>query len=122
MNVTFTPKAQAFMRRMVRMGDGGTGAGFRLEVSPGGCSGLASQFDVEAEPKPTDVVLESGGVRVFLSPNSCELLEGSTVDFLDTRTESGFNIAVPNAPKACSSTAAPPAVAFVELRQIRHVE
>ena len=123
MNVTFTPKARAFMRRIVRMFGGGTGAGFRLEVSRGGCSGLASQFDVEPEPKPADVVLESDGVRVFLSQSSCQLLKGATVDFFDTRTASGFYIAVPNAPKACAAvTAAPPAVAFVELRRIRHVE
>ena len=42
MDITITPAAQKFMRRMVRFGgDGATG--FRLLVSPGGCSGLARQ-------------------------------------------------------------------------------
>ena len=46
MDITITPAAQKFMRRMVRFGgDGATG--FRLLVSPGGCSGLASEFTVE---------------------------------------------------------------------------
>jgi len=121
MNITFTPKAEAFIRRMVRMG-GGSRAGFRLQVSPGGCSGLASQFDVEAEPKPADVVVESNGVRVFLSPDSCRLLEGATVDFVDTRTDSGFSVVAPNAPRACtSSSATPPAVATIDVQRIGRV-
>jgi len=121
MNVTFTPKAEAFMRRMVRMAGAGT-AGFRLEVSPGGCSGLAARFDVETEPKPTDSVIEVSRLRVFLSRESCRLLDGATVHFLDTRTESGFSIIAPNATASCSSAAAPPpAVVTIDVRSIRHI-
>lgn len=120
MNVTFTEKAQAFMRRMVRMGGGGWEAGLRLEVSVGGCSGLALRFDVEAAPGPLDVVVECDGVRVFLSQSSRRLLEGATVDFADSRTESGLKLAVPNVPAACAANRpAPPAIAFVEPRRIR---
>ncbi|MDU6731387.1 MAG: iron-sulfur cluster assembly accessory protein, partial [Bradyrhizobium sp.] len=41
MNFTLTPAAQKFMRMMLRA-DGTAGSGFRLAVSPGGCSGLAA--------------------------------------------------------------------------------
>ncbi len=41
MNFTITPAAQKFMRMMLRV-DGPAGSGFRLAVSPGGCSGLAA--------------------------------------------------------------------------------
>ncbi len=120
MNITFTSKAQSFMRRMVRIG-GSPAAGFRLEVSPGGCSGLAARFDVEISPRPQDVVLETNGVRVFISPESRGLLEGAIVDFVDTRTDSGFSIVAPNAVKACASSAASlPAVANIEISRIRH--
>jgi len=108
------------MRRMVRMG-GGQAAGFRLEVSPGGCFGLAAQFDVESRPRLDDVVLESNGLRLFMSQESHRLLEGATVDFVDSRTHSGFSIIAPNAAKACASSAASvPAVATVEIGRIRH--
>lgn len=52
MDLTITPSAAKFIQRMVRFGGAGEGAGFRLSVSPGGCSGLASEFSVEAEPWP----------------------------------------------------------------------
>jgi iron-sulfur cluster assembly protein len=120
MSITFSPKAEAFMRRMVRMG-GSPAAGFRLEVSPGGCSGLAAQFDVESAPATQDVVMETNGIRVFMSPGSRQLLEGATVDFVDTRTDSGFNIITPNAATACASSAASlPAVVSIEISRIRH--
>lgn len=120
MSITFSPRAEAFMRRMLRMG-GIAAAGFRLEVSPGGCSGLAAQFDVEKESGPQDVVLETNGVRVFMSHESRRLLEGAIVDFIDTRTDSGFSIVAPNAAKACASSAASlPAVASIEIGRIRH--
>lgn len=102
---------------------GGAVAGFRLEVSPGGCSGLAAQFDVEREPKPDDVVLEANGLRLFMSQESRQLLEGATVDFVDTRTDSGFSIIAPNAAKACASLATSlPGVATVEIGRIRHAQ
>lgn len=120
MSITFSLKAEAFMRRMVRMG-GGNGAGFRLEVSPGGCSGLAARFDVESEPGPQDVVLQANGIRVFMSPESRQLLEGAIVDFVDTKTDSGFSIIAPNASKACASSATSlPTVATIEVGRIRH--
>ena len=120
MSITFSPKAEAFIRRMVKMGGSQT-AGFRLEVSPGGCSGLAAQFDVESEPKPDDVVLETNGVRLFISPQSSSLLEGATVDFIDTRIDSGFKISAPNSGQACtSSSPSLPAVATIEIGRIRH--
>ncbi len=122
MSITFSATAEAFMRRMVRIGGGGA-AGFRLEVSPGGCSGLAAQFDVEPEPRPNDVVLESNGLRLFMSQESRQLLEGATVDFVDTRTDSGFSILAPNAAKACASSATQvPAVATMEIARIRHAQ
>ena len=60
MDITITPAAQKFMRRMVRFGgDGATG--FRLLVSPGGCSGLASEFTVEPAAPALDDVGEVEG-------------------------------------------------------------
>ncbi len=56
MNFTITPKAAKFMRMMV-MADGGAEAGFRLAVSPGGCSGLAAEIAIKAEPEKGDAVV-----------------------------------------------------------------
>ena len=89
MNITITAAADKFIRRMVRFA-GKPGDGFRLTVSPGGCSGLASNFTVERVPVPGDAVLEQNGTRVFLPLETQLLLEGAMIDFVETVKESGF--------------------------------
>jgi len=89
MNVTVTPAAEKFIRRLLRF-DGGPGSGFRLAVSPGGCSGLAAEFSVESAPKTGDKAVDIGGIPFFLPAESRLLLDGATIDFLDTPLQSGF--------------------------------
>ena len=105
MNVTITPRAEGFMRRMIRMNGGAAGSGFRLVVSPGGCSGLSSSFTVENAPLEGDAVLDSNGVKVFLPAESRILLEGITVEFSDSPMSTGLSFINPNAqPCGCSSS------------------
>jgi iron-sulfur cluster assembly accessory protein len=104
MNVTITPAAEKFIKRMVRMG-GGESAGFRLSVSAGGCSGLAAEFSVETAPKGGEAAVTLNGMRFFLPAESRLLLEGVTIDFVDSPMQTGF---VFHDPKqgvcGCSST------------------
>lgn len=105
MNITITPRAEKFIRRMIRFNGGGASSGFRLVVTPGGCSGFNSEFTVEAEPLPSDAVLESNGVKVFLPAESRILLEGVTVDFQDSAMSTGLTFVNPNAqPCGCSTS------------------
>lgn len=106
MDLTITPTAEKFIRRMVRFGSAGEDAGFRLSVSPGGCSGLASEFSVESEPKPGDTVVVHNGLKLFLPEESCTLLQGVTIDFSETPTSSGFVFHNPNSTgcSTCSSS------------------
>ena len=101
MNFTMTPAAQKFIRMMIRA-DGRAGSGFRLAVTPGGCSGLAADISVVGSPLAGDAVVERDGVRLFLPAESRILLEGVTIDFADTATQTGL---VFHDPKqvACSS-------------------
>jgi len=102
--VTVTEAAAGFMRRMIRFGGSGATAGFRLVVRPGGCSGLSSEFTVEGAPRPGDDVLDFNGLRVFLPSESRTLLSGVTIDFRDTRQESGLSFIDPKAGNCgCSS-------------------
>ncbi|MGA2878426.1 MAG: iron-sulfur cluster biosynthesis family protein [Bryobacteraceae bacterium] len=89
MNIVITPAAEKFIRRMIRFG-GVPGGGFRLAVSPGGCSGLAAEFSVERDPRAGEAVLEHNGLKLFLPVESRLLLDGVTVDCADTPTESGL--------------------------------
>jgi iron-sulfur cluster assembly protein len=119
--VTVTPAAEKFMRRMVRFSEAPAG-GFRLSVSPGGCSGLSAQFTVEAQPKSGDAELAVNGLRLFLPAESRLLLDGVTVDFKDTPTQSGLSFIDPKAASCGCSSSAPagaPAVASVSLASLK---
>lgn len=122
-NVTVTPAAEKFMRRMVRFSEHPTG-GFRLTVTPGGCSGYASEFSVEAAPRGGDGELAINGLRLFLPAESRLLLDGVTVDFAETATQSGLSFVNPNAAAcgcATSDAAKPPAQAAVSLSSIKRL-
>jgi iron-sulfur cluster assembly protein len=122
-NVIVTPAAEKFMRRMVRFSASPEG-GFRLTVTPGGCSGYASEFSVESAPRGGDAELAVNGVRVFLPAESRLLLDGVTVDFADTPLQSGLTFVNPNAEACGCSTAGdarPPAQATVSLASIKRL-
>lgn len=107
MNMSVTPAATKFIQRMMRF-DGGPASGFRLQVSAGGCAGLAAQFSVEPQPQPGDAVVNLGGVKFFLPAESRLLLEGVTIDFVDSPLQSGFVFYDPKATSCgCSSDAKP---------------
>lgn len=89
MNFTLTPAADKFIRRLIRFG-GAADSGFRLAVSADGCSGLAAEFDVEPAPRPGDAVHEVAGMKFFLPAGSRLLLDGVTIDFAETPTQSGL--------------------------------
>lgn len=106
-NLTVTPAAERFMRRIVRFSGLPAGAGFRLLVSPGGCSGYNAEFSAEAAPQPGEQAVEVNGLSLFLPAESRLLLDGVTIDFVETPTQSGLTFATPNqASCACSSTGA----------------
>ena len=112
MNFTLTPAAEKFIRRMIRFNGGGNG-GFRLAVSAGGCSGLAAQFDVEAAPRAGDLVFECVGIKFFLPAESRLLLDGVTIDFAETPTQSGLVFHDPKAANCgCKSTDDPATAAL----------
>jgi iron-sulfur cluster assembly accessory protein len=120
-NVTVTPAAEKFIRRMVRFSEHPSG-GFRLTVSAGGCSGYNSEFTVEAAPVAGDSELLVNGTKVYLPAESRLMLDGVTIDFADTPTKSGLTFINPNAAScACSSSGdapAAPAQATVSISSI----
>ncbi|MFA5952174.1 MAG: iron-sulfur cluster assembly accessory protein [Hyphomicrobium sp.] len=101
MNFTLTPAAEKFIRLMLRA-DGAPGSGFRLVLSPGGCSGLSADISVKRAPELEDAVVERNGVKLFLPTESRILLEGVTIDFADTASQTGLVFRDPKG-TSCSS-------------------
>lgn len=101
MNFELTKAATRFIR-MMTLADGGPDSGFRLAVSPGGCSGLDADIRVQAGPSEGDATVTVNGVKLFLPAESRLLLDGVTIDFADTPTQTGLVFRDPKA-RSCSA-------------------
>lgn len=119
MELKLTAAAEKFISRMVRFGGAGNDAGFRLSVSAGGCSGLASEFTVEAAALPGDAVVKVNTVKLFLPAESRLLLQGATIDFTESPTGGGLNF-VTATPSTCGSCGSSGSSASIDISSIGH--
>lgn len=79
------------------------GAGLRVFVQGGGCSGFQYGLMIDEAETATeaDEVYESNGVRLFVDPISVRYLVGAEVDYVDNVSGGGFTIRNPNAKSTC---------------------
>ena len=73
----------------------------RLAVEGGGCSGFQYRFDLADAAEADDSVSETGGVKLVVDPVSLELIEGSTVDFVESLGGAAFKVENPQAASGC---------------------
>lgn len=76
-------------------------AGLRVGVMPGGCSGFKYEMSIDEAPIEDDIILDAGGVRVFVDPFSAQYLNGVKIDYVTTMQSSGFAFENPNATGGC---------------------
>lgn len=101
MIINLTEKAISAVARFIASSETPT-AGLRIEVTDGGCSGLQYGLKLESETLENDEVLDYNDFKVFIDANSLPMLQGMTVDFLDSIEGSGFKFTNPNAVKSCA--------------------
>lgn len=88
--------------------EGQQGLGLRVAVTGGGPGSFQYQLGLEGEKDQgaEDSVIDVGGFKVFVDPESAPKLKGATIDYVEGITESGFKIENPNAawtnPKAAA--------------------
>ncbi|MCB1887999.1 MAG: iron-sulfur cluster assembly accessory protein [Rhodocyclaceae bacterium] len=99
--ITLTPTALNAVRRFVETSADPV-AGLRISVAGGGCAGLQYGLKLEAEKDADDLSLDFDGLTVLVDPYSAPLLEGTTVDFVDSLSGSGFKFENPHANKSCA--------------------
>jgi iron-sulfur cluster assembly accessory protein len=75
--------------------------GLRLTVFPGGCSGHQYGMSFAEAQNENDWVGEFDGVRVFVDPESAQVLGGVQVDYVESLQATGFTIHNPNAVRSC---------------------
>ncbi|HMK88959.1 MAG TPA: iron-sulfur cluster assembly accessory protein [Methylocystis sp.] len=75
--------------------------GLRILVKEGGCAGYQYVVDLDREQRSDDVVVEWGGIRVFIDPASRPRLEGMTLGYKHDLHGEGFTFENPNASSTC---------------------
>ncbi len=101
MSFEITSAAEKFIRLMLRV-DGAPGAGFRLAVAPGGCSGLSSEISVASLPAGGEFITEYNGIKLYMTAESRILLHGVTIDFVDSASQTGLVFRQPPGTSTCS--------------------
>jgi iron-sulfur cluster assembly protein len=99
--ITLTPTAADTVQKFIEEHGSEGGAGLRVAVLPGGCSGFQYGLNIEESPETDDEILEMDGFRVFVDPFSAQYLEGVEIDYVTTMMGSGFTFRNPNAAGGC---------------------
>ena len=99
--ITLTPVAATKIRELMAEEPDGDTLVLRVAIQGGGCSGFQYGLGFDAAPVEGDLELSLEGIPVVVDPFSAPYLQGTTIDFLNTITESGFKIDNPNATGSC---------------------
>jgi iron-sulfur cluster assembly protein/iron-sulfur cluster insertion protein len=100
MSVTLTNEAISKVRELLSS-EGEPGMALRIGVKSGGCSGFRYEMYFDTETLDTDVLVEFDGVPVVMDAASAPLLEGATLEYKSSLTESGFKVQNPQAKRTC---------------------
>lgn len=95
-----SPRAAAEIAAIAER-QGRPGAGLRLSVSAGGCSGMQYGFDLADAPEADDLIVEQDGVRVLVDSVSLEFLAGSRLEWHEALMGSHFKVENPQATSGC---------------------
>jgi iron-sulfur cluster assembly protein len=99
--VEVTEAAANAIGKYLREHNAAPGAGLRIGIRGGGCSGLSYVLDVDATPRANDKVIDAYGQHVFIDPKSFVFLQGSVLDYVTGLMEAGFKFINPRASKSC---------------------
>jgi len=99
MAITLTEAAAGHIRRL--LDKRGKGLGLRLGIRKSGCSGFAYDLDYVDEIAEGDTVFEEFGVKVVVSREGLEVLDGTVVDYARDGLNENFRFRNPNVKDEC---------------------
>ena len=97
--VTLTPVAIAKVKEI--LSERKEGAGLRIAVIGGGCSGFQYQMTLDREANADDKIIDMEGIKIFIDTRSLLYLNGTQVDYIEGENGSGFKFENPNAEASC---------------------
>jgi iron-sulfur cluster assembly protein len=100
MAIKLTQSAAEHVSKMLQQR--GSGLGLRLGTKQYGCTGFAYLVDYADEINEDDVTFETQGIRVIVSSDELQKLDGMTIDFQNNNMlNKGFDFINPNAKDMC---------------------
>ena len=99
MSITLSPSAAA--RVAIIAEKQGQPPILRLAVEGGGCSGFQYRYGLATAVEEDDVVSETAGVQLVIDPVSLELVDGCTVDYVESLGGAAFRVENPQATAGC---------------------
>lgn len=97
--IHLTDSAVSHLQGLVREG-GEKGNGLRLYVENGGCAGMQYGMSIDFAHEG-DEIIHQGDVQIMVDGPSIGYLRGSTIDYCDDLTGTGFRIQNPNVARSC---------------------
>ncbi|SDR77708.1 HesB/IscA family protein [Pseudomonas oryzae] len=99
--IIMTDSAKSAVNRFISS-TGKPVAGLRIRVEGGGCSGLKYSLKLEESGAEGDLSVDCDGITLLFDETSAPLLDGVTMDFVESMEGSGFTFVNPNASSSCS--------------------
>ena len=99
--VDLTPGAVGKIQKLIAQ-RGTPGAGLRIGVRGGGCSGNSYFMEFCEAESPGDEVIETRGVKLYIDLKSAVLLGGTRIDFVEGLMGAGFKFENPNVRHSCA--------------------
>ena len=78
-----------------------TGQKLRVGVRGGGCAGMEYILDFTDKTTDADLLYTSEEIELAVDEMSANYLMGTSIDYLDTLSESGFKFSNPNSTRHC---------------------
>lgn len=100
--LTLTPAAIEKVRFFMSQEDNAEDIFLRVAVQPGGCAGMRYALFFDTAVQDDDHVLDFEGVPVRVERAAIPMLQGTTIDWVDSLQGAGFNIDNPNAQQGCA--------------------
>jgi iron-sulfur cluster assembly accessory protein len=95
-------KQAALKARNLLKSEGRDDLRLRVQVSPGGCSGLIYSLHFDDRVLDGDAITDHDGLELIIDKMSAPYLVGASIDFEDSIAKQGFQINNPNASGSCA--------------------
>lgn len=100
--VEITATAAEGLKKMMEE-EGKTDHALRVFIAGMGCSGIQYGLTLDNEKADDDIVLESNGIKIYITEEVKKALAGAKVDYVETAHGNGYVIDNPNTPKCGGS-------------------